>query len=288
MLQINASITKHHDRTWCAYRTKHLYHYNAECFLTELNSDLEPISDKRLFAENNNTAFEDIRLFSFKNKLLAFYNYLPFQENIGWTIKYAVGFGEVDIETGIIKNQVSLRTLSKRFDEKNWSPYIFDGELFMVTDFDPFLRVIKITGIGGQVHFEEISISASKTNGWQFGELRGGTPLINQPDADDGWLYGFIHSFRPDENGFKRYYYYTVVRYNHSRTYFEYHPFPLPYIDADIQIREHGIDLANHWRLISIRECLFGLIGVNSVLLLEKIKVLLNFTNCGSVLRYPS
>jgi hypothetical protein len=233
MLQINASIAKHHEKVWCAYQTKHLRHYNAECFLTELNSELEPISDKRLIAENNNTAFEDVKLFSFGCKILAFYNYLPFQENIGWTLKYGVGYGEVDTQTGTIKNQVSLRSLSKRFDEQNWSPYIFNDELFMVTDFDPFLRVIKIGEIGGFPNFEEVFVSSEKTKGWGFGELRGGTPLINQPNASDGWLYGFIHSFRPDENGFKRYYYYTIVRYSHSDKRFEYHPSPLPYIDEE-------------------------------------------------------
>lgn len=233
MLQINASITKHDEKIWCAYRTQHLYHYNAECFLNELDSEFEPVSDKRLIAENNNTAFEDIRLFPFKDKLLAFYNYLPFTENVGWKIEYAVGYGEVDVETGVIKNQVSLRSLSKRFHEKNWSPYIFNDELFMVTDFDPFLRVIKIEPIGETPHFEEVFMSTERTIGWEYGELRGGTPLISEPDTTDGWLYGFIHSFLPDQQGFKRYYYYTVVRYNHADKHFEYYPFPLPYLDEE-------------------------------------------------------
>jgi hypothetical protein len=233
MLQINASIAKHHDKTWCAYQTKHLRHYNAECFLTELNADLEPISDRRLFAENKNSAFENIRLFSFGDKLLAFYSYLPFQENVGWQIKYGVGYGEVDTEKCIIKNQTSLRSLSKRFDERNWSPYVFNNELYMVTDFDPFLRIIKIGQANGGSALEEIFTATNKTKGWDFGELNGGTPLISRPDASDGWLYGFVHSYRPDENGFKRYYYYTIVRFDHQNKIFEYHPTPLPYIDEE-------------------------------------------------------
>ncbi|MES2425906.1 MAG: hypothetical protein V4560_02995 [Bacteroidota bacterium] len=233
MLQINASIALHQDRIWCAYRTQHLYRFNAECVLNELNNELESISDKKLIAEDNNTAFEDIRLFSFGDKLLAFYNYLPFKEKVGWQIKYAVGYGEVDTETGMIKDQVSLRPLSKRYDEKNWSPYIFNDELFMVTDFDPFLRVIKISLAEEPNRSEEVFISTEKTKGWAFGELRGGTPLIAEAGANDGWLYGFIHSFLPDQNGFKRYYYYTIVRYNHSEKHFEYHPQPLPYVDEE-------------------------------------------------------
>jgi hypothetical protein len=233
MLQINASIALHQDRIWCAYRTQHLYRFNAECVLNELNNELDSISDKKLIAQNNNTAFEDIRLFSFGEKLLAFYNYLPYQEKVGWQIKYAVGYGEVDIETGIIKNQVSLRSLSKRYDEKNWSPYIFKSELFMVTDFDPFLRVIKINLDDKQNGAAEVFSTTKRTEGWTYGELRGGTPLIAEPGANDSWLYGFIHSFLTDQDGFKRNYYYTIVRYDHEDKHFEYYPLPLPYIDEE-------------------------------------------------------
>jgi len=244
MLQINASIARHHDKTWCVFRTQHLYNFNAENILTELDKNLEPISDKPLIAENNNTAFEDIRLFSFKGKLLAFYNYLPFQENIGWKIIYAVGYGEIDLETGILKNQVSMRGASKRFHEKNWSPYNYQDELFMVTDFDPFLRVIKIDLFNEQSKVTEIFLSPLQTKGWAYGELRGGTPLITKPGTDDGWYYGFIHSFLPDEMGFQRNYYYTIVRYSHIHKYFEYHPQPLPYADD-----EPDEDYTLLWRL---------------------------------------
>jgi len=233
MLQINASIARHHNKIWCAFRTQHLYHFNAECVLTELDSDFEPISDKMLIAENNNTAFEDIRLFSFKDKLLAFYNYLPFTEKDGWRIQYGTGFGEVDIKTGVIKNQTSLRGLSRRWEEKNWSPYVYNDDLFMITDFDPFLRVIKISYNNEAIIAGEVHLASKKTSGWQYGELRGGTPLLEEPGANDGWLYGFIHSFLPDEKGFKRYYYYTIVRYNHLNKYFEYHPNPLPMLDEE-------------------------------------------------------
>lgn len=231
MLQINASIARHHNKIWCAYRTQHLYRYNAECVLTELDSDFEPISDKKLIAENNNTAFEDIRLFSFKDKLLAFYNYLPFTETVGWRIQYGIGFGEIDTKTGLIKNQISLRGLAKRWEEKNWSPYIYNDELFMVTDFCPFLRVIKINYNNDAIIAGEIYLSSEESQGWNYGELRGGTPLLANPYAMDKWLYGFIHSFLPDDNGFKRYYYYTIVRYDHFSKCFEYHPNPLQYID---------------------------------------------------------
>jgi hypothetical protein len=235
MLQINASIVNHHGRIWCAYRTKNLYQYNAECFLAELNADLEAISDRPLIAENKNTAFEDVRLFSFGDKLLAFYTYFPFDGNGGWNWEYIVGFAELDIDTSTLKNHVSLRSLSRRFNEKNfsneknWSPYVYKGELYMVTDFDPYLRIIKIGASDENDKPKEIYLSTKRTYGWVFGELRGGTPLLNNINENDGWLYGFIHSYRTHEKGFNRYYYYTIARFNHRLKIFEYNPEPLSY-----------------------------------------------------------
>jgi hypothetical protein len=104
----------------------------------------------------------------------------------------------------------------------------------MITDFDPFLRVIKIDYHGDKVIAEEVYLSSEKTKGWSYGELRGGTPLLPRPDQSEGrMLYGFVHSFLPDDNGFKRYYYYTAVRYNPLDKIFEYHPNPLPYNDEE-------------------------------------------------------
>lgn len=238
MLQINASIAQHNGRIWCVYRTKNLYEFNAECFISELNSDFEPISDKPLLAENSNTAFEDVRLFSFKDKLLAFYTFMPFNDRGGWDWEYIVGFAELDVGNSILKNHVSLRSLSRRFNgkgfsnEKNWSPYIYKDELFMVTDFDPALRIIKIGHPGGKVKPQEIYLSSIRTKGWEFGEIRGGTPLLCAP-VDDEWMYGFVHSYKTHKNGFNRYYYYTVARLHHNNGIFEYHSQPLSYPDED-------------------------------------------------------
>ncbi|MFD2872288.1 hypothetical protein ACFS5N_07415 [Mucilaginibacter ximonensis] len=66
--------------------------------------------------------------------------------------------GEVDIEAGVIRNQTSLHGLARRWEEKNWSPYVYNDELFMVTDFDPFLRVIKMSYKNDAIVAGEISL----------------------------------------------------------------------------------------------------------------------------------
>jgi len=233
MLQINASIARHNQKVYCAFRTQHLDNYDARSYLTELDEDLNVISDKKLTAANNNTAFEDIRLFSCGESLIAFYNYLPIIHG-KWEWQYAVGFGTVDPESGIIKNQISLRHLSKRFHEKNWTPYIFEGQLYMITDFDPYLRIVKIEVSDDQeMRSKEIHQSSIKTDSWNFGEIRGGTPLIYPEGTDNNWQYCFVHSFLPEHNGFNRYYFFTVLRFDPQTKEIEYYPNPLPYEEEE-------------------------------------------------------
>jgi hypothetical protein len=231
MVQINASIALHQDRIWCTYRTRNLYQFDSISYIAELNDDLEQIADRRLIAENGNTAFEDVRLYSAGSSLFAFYTYFPFDGKGSWDWVYGVGFGKIDINTGIIKNQVSLRPLSKRYHEKNWIPYVSEGILYMITDFDPFLRIIKIGVLEFEPFLEEVYFSDAITLGWAYGEVRGGTPLLQNPH--DGLLYGFVHSYLLNYMGFKRYYYYTVIRFNPATKTIELHPEPLSYEDEE-------------------------------------------------------
>lgn len=235
MLQINASIVVHNSRTFCVYRTKNLYDYDSESYISELDIELDVIGDQRLTAENKNSAFEDVRLFSTGRDLLAFYTYFPLNDKGKWEWIYGVGFGIVDIKNGKIKNQQSLRTLSKRVHEKNWCPFMYENELYMITDFYPFVRIIHIGDIRNRLTFKEIYISKNQTINWNYGELRGGTPLLNNPDDPNGWLYGFAHSYLSHCNGFHRYYFYTAVRFNMYSKILEYHPTPLPYDDGDLE-----------------------------------------------------
>ncbi|MFD2148766.1 hypothetical protein [Mucilaginibacter antarcticus] len=105
--------------------------------------------------------------------MLAFYTYFPYAPGGGWEWKFGVGLGIVDEETGVIKTQISLRHLGRRTHEKNWSPYIVEGEIFMITDYDPFIRVIKIGNMTGAFNTHEVYVSFLKTKGWKYGELRG-------------------------------------------------------------------------------------------------------------------
>ena len=239
MLEINASIAGHGKKTWCTYRTEHLFNFDAGTRLVELGDDFEPVSEVRLIAENGNTAFEDVRLFSSGQELHAIYTYLPKDNEGGWKWEYGVGIGNVDVESGKIVDQISLRHLSKRKHEKNWCPYLIDGEIFMLTDCDPYVRVISIGKVGGPRNPREIYFARQKTIGWDFGELRGGTPLLSAPGEEDGWRYGFAHSFLPSHERFARYYFFTAVRFNHYSRELQYYPIPL---ECDFETEDRNYD----------------------------------------------
>src|SRR4051812_34632977 len=93
-LRINASIVKHKGKIYCTCRTRHLYGFDSHSCLMELDADFKVTNVKPLRAANNNNAFEDARLFSAGDVLLAFYTYLPCVDG-EWFWDYGVGFGVV-------------------------------------------------------------------------------------------------------------------------------------------------------------------------------------------------
>lgn len=232
--KINASIVSHANRFWCAYRTDNMDKYDAKNYLTELDHKLSPISHKKLTAENANTAFEDVRLFSFDGKMIAIYTYLPGNIKDGWVFEYGVGIGIIDLETGVICQQKSLREYARAKHSKNWIPYIHNDDLFLITDFDPYLKILKSqNGVGFE--FQEVYSSTNRTASWNYGELRGGTPFIPNPFVKDNWLYSFVHSHINLPNGLvkTRFYVYTVLRLNSVTQKFQYYKIPIGYSQTE-------------------------------------------------------
>lgn len=238
MFQINGSIVRHKNKLYCSYRRDHIHNFDSKSYLTELDESLNILSGRKLIPLNRNTAFEDIRLISFGEVLYCFYNYLPYFKNHGWSPNYLTGFGIVDCSTGIIRDQFSFIVMTSRRVEKNWIPYIYDDTLYVVSDFDPYLRIISIGKCYENYSIKEVYFSQNETISWKYGEIRGGTPLIPCLADNSKWLYGFVHSHLPNHNGYKRYYFFTVARFNHEDKIFEYYPVPLSLDEIEID-EEH-------------------------------------------------
>jgi hypothetical protein len=243
MLEINASIICHKNQIWCTYRTDNLYDFDSKSVLSSLDSEFNPISSLPLSLADGNTAFEDVRLFSAGNNILATYTYLPKRIDGGWDWKYEIGCGYLDTISGTILSQQSLREFSTKENEKNYVPYIHNEEIFLITDFSPNLRILTLGKVNGPFEISEVYVSKEETKIWEFGEIRGGTPLLPNPLNDDGWYYGFIHSHLNNHEGFARYYFYTVVRINHFSKKIEYYKKPLPY-----QMEDNDEDYNKLWK----------------------------------------
>ncbi|MHA4895001.1 hypothetical protein ACXZ1K_09625 [Pedobacter sp. PWIIR3] len=229
--KINASIQRFNSRLFCAYRTDSLDDYDARNFLTELDENFSPLSHIPMIPENGNSAFEDVRLFIFRDNLMAIYTYLPKKDSNVWTFQYGLGIGIVDVKTGIISQQTSLRKYTKSLHSKNWIPYIFNDNLYLVTDFEPHVRVLEFKYGKDSFCFSEISLEVNKTGSWAYGQIRGGTPFIAGPNENSSWQYCFVHSHitLPNGNINTRFYVYTVLRFCPVTKNVEYHKIPIDF-----------------------------------------------------------
>lgn len=121
-----------------------------------------------------------------------------------------------------------MRGFSKRYHEKNWVPYIVDDDVFLITDWAPHVRILRMGNVNSYFEISEFYLSDNETEGLEYGEIRGRTPLLKNPHKEDGWYYGFIHSSLSNYKGFDRFYFHTIVRINHKTKKIEYHRSPLP------------------------------------------------------------
>lgn len=236
--KINPSISFYKDRYWCIHRTNNL---NKGCqnYLTEFDVSFNLISSKPITTNCKNDAIEDLRLFLFNDALLVIYTFLPYEDN-HWKFQYSVGIGLVEVETGILSMQQSLRNFSKRFHEKNWTPLIYSDSLYLVTEFAPITRVLQGTGEIGNMVFREIQVSPPKNIEWYYGEIRGGTPFIPDPKSKV-WQYSFIHSSMrlPNGHSVTRFYVYSILRLNVISFDFEIYRMPLGYSKtSDISLED--------------------------------------------------
>ena len=113
-------------------------------------------------------------------------------------------------------------------------PYYYRGALFLITDYCPNFRIIKISDSSGRLVLKDYYSSRDSLPSWNYGEIRGGTPLLSRPKAQNAYLYGFVHSHLENYKGYARYYFYTVIRFHPHTKQLEYYPKPLGESDAEI------------------------------------------------------
>ncbi|MBU6446770.1 MAG: hypothetical protein KGQ49_05160 [Verrucomicrobia bacterium] len=132
---------------------------------------------------------EDARLFNVGNRIFIIFNDIPMLNIQGLNAMYLAELVEERGGLFALKDQAKpLNYLYARAVEKNWSPFVADGKLYVIYSDHPrvILEVDVNTG-----YCQEVTRSISHRN-WDLGEIRGGTPayLVN-----DQFLTVFHSSF---------------------------------------------------------------------------------------------
>jgi predicted GH43/DUF377 family glycosyl hydrolase len=124
------------------------------------------------YASEISSTAEDARLLKIENRIFIFFNDLPPAYTKGG---FAMYFGELVEEGGrfVLKEPAKLLKYAQAIPiEKNWTPFISDGKLYLIYSDQPrtILEVDWNTG-----HCTEVVRSRLDWN-WNWGQIRGGTP----------------------------------------------------------------------------------------------------------------
>ncbi len=197
----NSSLVKYKDGYLLSFRAnsfnfttwvKKLFnHRTAYVGLVELDSRFRAkktpqILDICSYDARVLSAPQDARLFEMNGRLLLFYNDYLKPEKGSQVMYYCEIQSQGD--TFMIAKGPTLLTYneSRQRIEKNWAPFEYQGELYLVYQLEPHtvLKVDETNGLCTQFGRSDVRIT------WDFGELRGGTPgyLV------DGKYLSFFHS----------------------------------------------------------------------------------------------
>lgn len=197
----NPSIIKHNDHYLLTFRycpNRFSQPWIAYIGVVFLDESFEPISQPQLintryYTKRTPCQSEDARIFSHNGKLYLFYNdNMDMKSPATWD-RRDMYMTELTIE----KNNFSITNPLKLINEdkyeatlwqKNWSPFEWNGELLFSYSLAPHevLRPNLKTG-SCYTTFETTNEKAIE---WDYGPLRGGTPLL----LVDGEYLAFFHS----------------------------------------------------------------------------------------------
>lgn len=133
---------------------------------------------------------QDPRLFFTGDKVYVFYN------DAHYMLRREMHYAELNINEHNVSlvNERKLNVdVEESQDQKNWSPFLFNNELYLIYKIDPhiILKLERNTGDVAVAYTNAISFSSF----WPLGELRGGTPAIYVAELNA--YLTFFHSMLP-------------------------------------------------------------------------------------------
>lgn len=192
----NPSIVRWKDLLLMSFRIipDPKYSFNSELGLVCLNEQFEVIRKPQLLAIRDEYAHapcraEDGRLIVVGERL-----FLVYSDNEDIFVSrggFRLYIGEIrfDGERFTIHNiqrMTSFPGNDIRKREKNWVPFVYDGQLLLSYSLSPHVVLKPQAGIDGAELFSQTADEIS----WDWGELRGGTPAVLEGDH----YLSFFHS----------------------------------------------------------------------------------------------
>lgn len=140
---------------------------------------------------------EDARIFSCKNRLFVIFNdkhEIPFLNGCKMYLAELIDLGGEFIAKELA---VALQLDNLSQTEKNWSPFIFQDECYVIYSDNPrvILKVDVDSGICQRVHFSDQVLP------WNYGQVRGGSQGVQIEDQ----FLTFFHSNTLSDRGKRRY-----------------------------------------------------------------------------------
>lgn len=182
-------------------------HYNTKINILKLNANFLPENNSVIdlnqsynFPSNhqsNSSTAQDPRFIYLHDKL-----YLLFNDAVTQRYKREMYLAELrhNQTNFTIKNITHLYYLpAAKYDQKNWTPLIYDQKLYLINNIDPFV-LLAFNAEKNELKPLYINKKPGLQKKWPYGKIRGGTPAIYVKELD-GYL-AFFHSsvqYKEDE-----------------------------------------------------------------------------------------
>lgn len=195
----NPSLLKFNDGYILTFRhmpNRHYHHWVSYIGIMLLDKDFEPVSapqllDTRFNDKRTSSQSEDARIFSMNGKLYLIYNDSMELECPAYWERRDMYLAELFFEDDhfFLSDPIKL-VFGEKYRlfpwQKNWTPFVYDGELYLSYSINPHV-VVKPDLITGEC---KKCYDTSRSFHWPLGELLGGTPSI----LVDGEYLTFFHS----------------------------------------------------------------------------------------------
>lgn len=212
----NGSIVRWQDRLLLVFRVRDAQMISTfQMAAVWLDDDFNPQGEAQILEVHNDSSgyaiYQDPRLLVVHDRLYIFFSNMV---NIQGAVVRRMFVGHIVQESDrlSVESPICLELLDGACTqrEKNWAPFEYNGTVLLAYSVDPH-KIVQplLTGLC------ELIGETTASSGWNWGELRGGTPAVRIGDE----YLAFFHSSKPvvtAQSGGKRMQHYVMGAYTFS------------------------------------------------------------------------